>query len=90
MEVECYDWNAYDAMRKWFRVKEDIACKKDSIYLRASAIKPGLVRWYIETIISGYSKKTWHDEGNIQKMLREHYEQVFSTKSSVTFKTHDN
>lgn len=89
MEVECYDWNAYDESRVWFRVKDDIAAKKDGINLRVNGIK-GIKRWIAEAILSGYSKKAWHDEGSIVSYLKSHYDAVMSSKGVVTFTTATN
>jgi hypothetical protein len=90
MEVECYDWNAFDESRKWFRVKEDIAAKRDGLNLRVSGVEGGFNLWLTETLLKGYPKKLWHDESSIQGLLKSHYEKVMSSKGVVTFKTDNN
>lgn len=89
MEVECNDWAAYDESRQWFRVKDDIAEKKDGINLRTNGMT-GLKRWVAETMLSGYSKKTWHNKGNIESYLKNHHDVVMSSKGVVTFLTKSN
>jgi hypothetical protein len=90
MEVECYDWNAFDESRKWFRVKDDISSKKDGINLRVGGTSPGLNLWLTETLLQGYSKKIWHSNYAIQGILKSHYEKVMSSKGLVIFKTNSN
>lgn len=89
MEVECHDWNAYDESRKWFRVKDDIAEKKDGINLRTGGMK-GLKRWIAETMLNGYSKKAWHNKSGIENYLKTYHEVVMSSKGVVTFSTESN
>jgi hypothetical protein len=89
MEVECYDWNAYDESRQWFRVKDDIAEKKDGINLRTGGMK-GLKRWIAETMLNGYSKKAWHNKSGIENYLKTYHEVVMSSKGVVTFSTESN
>jgi hypothetical protein len=89
MEVECYDWNAYDESRKWFRVKGDIAAKRDGINLRVGG-SSGFSLWMTETLLQGYSKKIWHSESAIQSLLKGHHEKVMSSKGVVIFKTNNN
>lgn len=89
MEVECYDWNAYDESRKWFRVKGDIATKRDGINLRVGG-SSGFNLWFTETLLQGYPKKLWHSEYAIQGLLKGHHEKVMSSKGVVTFKTNTN
>jgi len=89
MEVECYDWNAYDESRVWFRVKDDIAAKKDGINLRVNGVT-GFKRWIAEAFLSGYSKKAWHDESSIVSYLKTYYDAVMSSKGVVTFTTASN
>lgn len=89
MEVECYDWNAYDESRQWFRVKDDIAEKKDGINLRTNGVK-GLKRWIAETMLDGYSKKAWHNKSGIKNYLKTYHEVVMSSKGVVTFTTNSN
>ncbi|HVZ96074.1 MAG TPA: hypothetical protein VG847_04310 [Chitinophagaceae bacterium] len=90
MEVECYDWNAFDESRKWFRVKEDISAKKDGLNLRVSGIEGKFNLWLTEILLKGYPKKLWHDEGTIQGLLKSHYDKVMSSKGVVIFKTANN
>lgn len=90
MEVECYDWNAFDESRKWFRVKKDIALKRDGLNLRVSGVGGGLNLWLSETLLQGYPKKLWHDEGSIEGLLKSHYDKVMSSKGVVLFKTGHN
>jgi hypothetical protein len=89
MEVECYDWNAYDESRKWFRVKSDIAAKRDGINLRVGG-SSGLNLWFTETLLHGYSKKIWHSDSAIQSLLKGHHENVMSSKGVVVLKTNSN
>jgi hypothetical protein len=89
MEVECYDWNAYDESRKWFRVKDDIAAKRDGINLRVGG-SSGFDLWLSETLLKGYPKKLWHSEYAIKGLLKEHHEKVMSSKGVVIFKTNSN
>ncbi|MFC4231465.1 Acg family FMN-binding oxidoreductase [Parasediminibacterium paludis] len=89
MEVECYDWHAFDESRKWFRVKEDIALKKDGLNLRVSGVK-GLNLWVSEQMLTGYPSKLWHDNRTINGLLAGHYEKVMSSKGIVLFKTTSN
>lgn len=90
MEVECYDWNAFDESRKWFRVKGDIAAKRDGINLRVGGTKPGFNLWLTETLLHGYPKNLWHSEYSIKGVLKGHYEKVMSSKGVVIFKTSTN
>jgi hypothetical protein len=90
MEVECYDWNAFDESRKWFRVKKDIASKRDGLNLRVSGVEGGLNLWLSETLLEGYPKKLWHNEGSIEGLLKSHYDKVMSSKGVVLFKTSHN
>jgi len=90
MEVECYDWNAFDESGKWFRVKDDIAAKKDGLNLRVSGMQSGFNLWLTETLLSGYPKKLWHAESSIQGVLKGHYDKVMSSKGLVIFKTNSN
>jgi hypothetical protein len=90
MEVECYDWNAFDESRKWFRVKDDIAAKKDGLNLRVSGMQSGFNLWLTETLLKGYPKKLWHAESSIQGVLKGHYEKVTSSKGLIIFKTNTN
>jgi hypothetical protein len=89
MEVECNDWNAYDESRQWFRVKDDIAEKKDGINLRTGGMK-GLKRWIAETMLNGYSKKAWHNKSGIENYLKTYHEVVLTSKGVVTFTTANN
>jgi hypothetical protein len=90
MEVECYDWNAFDESRKWFRVKDDIAAKKDGLNLRVSGMQSGFNLWLTETLLSGYPKKLWHTESSIDGVLKGHYDKVMSSKGLIIFKTNTN
>jgi hypothetical protein len=90
MEVECYDWNAFDESRKWFRVKDDIAAKKDGINLRVGGTEPGFNLWLTETLLQGYPKGLWHSNYSIKGVLKGHHEKVMSSKGVVIFKTNSN
>jgi hypothetical protein len=90
MEVECYDWNAFDESRKWFRVKDDIAIKKDGLNLRVSGMNSGVNLWLTETLLKGYPQKLWHAQSSIEGVLKGHYEKVMSSKGVITFKTNSN
>jgi hypothetical protein len=90
MEVECYNWNAFEESRKWFRLKDEIAAKKDGINLRVGGTEPGLNLWMTETLLEMGSKKLWHSEFSIKSVLKGHYEKVMSSKEVVTFKTDSN
>lgn len=89
MEAECYDWDAYDESRRWFRVKDDIEAKRDGINLRTNGVT-GVKRWIAEMMLSGYSKKAWHDEGSIYSYLKSHYDAVMASKGIVVFITETN
>lgn len=89
MEVECNDWNAYDESRQWFRAKDDIAEKKDGINLRTGGMK-GLKRLVAEAMLGDYSKKTWHNKGNITNYLKTYHKVLMSSKGVVTFATPNN
>jgi len=90
MEVECYDWSAFDESRQWFRVKNDIAKKRDGLNMRVSGVGNGLMLWLSETLLRDYSKKVWHNEGSIEGLLKSHYDKVMSSKGVVTFTTANN
>lgn len=90
MEVECNDWNVFEESRKWFRVKGDIAVKKDGINLRTGGTEPGFNLWLTETLLQVDSKKLWHSEYAIKGVLKGHYEKVMSSKGVVIFKTDSN
>lgn len=90
MEAECYDWKAFDESRKWFRVKDDIASKKDGLNLRVSGMQSGFNLWLTETLLKGYPPKLWHAESSVQGVLKGHYEKVMSSKGLVIFKTDTN
>ena len=89
MEVECYDWSAYDESRQWFRVKDDIAAKRDGINLRTNGVS-GIKLWFAEMTLSSYSKKSWHNEGSIYSYFKTHYDVVMASKGIVTFTTETN
>jgi hypothetical protein len=90
MEVECYDLNQFDESRKWFRVKDDIAAKRDGLNLRVSGMESGFNLWVTETLLRGYSKKLWHNKSSIHGLLKSHYDKVMSSRGVVIFKTNNN
>jgi len=90
MEVECYDWDAFDESRRWFRVKDDIAAKRDGLNMRVSGLRGGPMLWLSETLLRNYSKSVWHNEGAIEGLLKSHYDKVMSSKGVVTFITATN
>jgi hypothetical protein len=89
MKTECYDWNAYDETRRWFRVKDDISTKRDGINVRTGGMR-GIQRWLVETMLSNYSKKVWHNESGIQSFLKTYHETLMSSGGVVTFTTASN
>ena len=84
MEVECFDWNAYDESLKWLRVKDDIATRRDGINMRTGGMR-GFKRWIAESMMRSYSKKAWHNESGIRNYLKSYHEVVMSSKGVVTF-----
>jgi hypothetical protein len=89
MEVEAYDYSAYDETRQWFRIRGDIARKRDGINLRAMG-SSGLQLWFAEGLLSGYAPAAWHNETAILSYLKTHYDAVMSSAGVITLTSDKN
>jgi len=88
-ETETRNYETGDETRIWFRVKDDIALKRDGLNMRTSGTT-GLKLRIGEKQLEGYKPEVWHKESITKMVLKDYRKKIDKNRGFISWITQDN